>query len=435
MNLWQRMTAVFKPKPEQTRVYVPYRQAGVSVTADTALTYSAVWACVSVISRTMAMLPWGVYEKTAAGRKPVEGAVDWVLNNRPNPEMTAFSLREALMVHVLTWGNAYCEIMRDMAGRVNELWLIPPDRVTIQRSPAGSLEYRVWMDGIEKILPADRVLHIHGLGFDGVSGFSPVRMAARSMGIGMAQDVFSQAFYANGTVFGSLIEMPGNMSPTQIKQAEDAHNEKLRGPDNAFRVRVAPAGTKVHQMSMPLTDAQFLESRKFSVNEICRWYGVPPHKVGDLERSTNNNIEHQGIEFVSDAIVPWCTRLEQEVNSKLFSYRSQGRVYTKIAVNALMRGDATSRANFYRSMTQMGAMSINEVRSLEDMNGIGADGDQLLVQLNQTTLERLVEEPPEAKPTTPTAEPADDSGDDAEDPKQPTNVIRMQALEFMRKKA
>lgn len=435
MNVWQRLRAVFRPRPGEPRVYVAGRQAGVTVNEDTALTYSAVWACVSVLSRTMAMLPWGVYEKTAAGRRPVEGAVSWMLNNRPNPEMSAFSLREALMVHALLWGNGYAEIVRDLAGRAVELWLIPTDRVTPQRNAdTGALEYRIWGEDKETILPPERVLHIHGMGFDGICGYSPVRMAARSMGIGMAQDVFSQAFYANGTVFGSLLEMPGNMNPVQIKQAEDQHNAGLRGPDKAFNVRVAPAGVKVHQLSMPLTDAQFLESRKFSVTEICRWYGVPPHKVADLERSTNNNIEHQGIEFVSDAIVPWATRLEQEANSKLFGARMQGRVYTKITVAAMMRGDSTSRAKFYRDMTQIGAMSINEVRALEDMNGIGADGDQFLVQLNQTTLERLVEDPPVAKPAGTAADPATDpTQDPAADP--PTNVIRMQALEFLRKHA
>ena len=439
MNLWQRMVAVLRPRPGEARVYVSSRQAGVTVNEDTALTYSAVWACVSVISRTLAMLPWGVYEKTAAGRRPVDGTISWLLNNRPNPEMTAFSLREAMLVHVLTWGNAYAEIVRDMAGRAIELWLIPADRVTIERDQdTGALQYRIWNEERETILPPERVLHLHGMGFDGISGFSPVRMAARSMGIGMAQDVFSQAFYANGTVFGSLLEMPGAMNAAQIKQAEDQHNAGLRGPEKAFNVRVAPAGVKVHQLSMPLTDAQFLESRKFSVNEICRWYGVPPHKVADLERSTNNNIEHQGIEFVADAIVPWAIRLEQEANSKLFGSRSQGRIYTKLDVRALMRGDAASRAAFYKSMTQMGAMSINEVRALEEMNGIGPDGDQFLVQLNQTTLERLVEDPPAAKPTG-TAPAADQpveqlpSHDQPDEP--PTNVIRMQALEFMRKQA
>jgi phage portal protein BeeE len=180
-----------------------------------------------------------------------------------------------------------------------------------------------------------------------------------------------------------------------------------------------------------MTDAQFLESRRFSVNEVARWYRVPPHKIADLERSTNNNIEHQSIEFVTDTLMPWIKRLEDEANAKLVGKRAQGTVYTKIAVNALMRGDSKSRAEFYRTMTQIGAMSINEVRALEDMNGIGPAGDEQLVQLNQTTLERLVADPPEAKDSAPeSAEP-----EELEEPTEPTNVIRAEALAFWRNQA
>lgn len=432
MNLWQRIVnLVARPRPDQARIHISAAQAGVVVNEDTALTFSAVWACVSVISRTIAALPWQVLEKTSKGREPVDGQISWLLNNQPNPEMTGFSFRELLMVHVLTWGNAYAEIQRDLSGRVVALWPISPDRVQPMRNDAGQLVYRIRdADGNNSELTPDRMLHLHGMGFDGLSGYSPVRMAARSVGVGIAQDVFAQAFYANGTVFGTLIEMGGSMNPDQIANAEKYHNDKGRGPGRAFSTKVAPLGTKVHSMSMPMTDAQFLETRKFSVTEICRWYGVPPHKVADLDRSTNNNIEHQGIEFVTDAILPWTVRLEQEANVKLFAYRAQGRIYTKLTLNALMRGDAASRANFYRLMTQMGAMTINEVREMEDMNGIGTDGDVQLVQLNQTTLEQLVKAPPTGAPAT-AAPPADD----APEPAKPTNVIRTEALDWQRKHA
>lgn len=429
MKLWQRiLNLIPRAKPAEERVYVAHRQAGVMVSEDTALTFAAVWACVSVISRTVAALPWHVYERSGADRKPVDSAVSWLLNNRPNPEMTAFSFREVVMAHVLTWGNAYAEIERDMAGRVVALWPLPPDWVQVKRSEAGALVYEV-QSALEHrdTLKPENMLHIHGLGFDGLVGYSPVRMAARAIGIGMAQDVFGAAFYQNGTQFGSIIEVPATLTKDQIKDAEAYYNSKQRGPEKAFKVQVAPAGTKVHSAGMPMTDAQFLESRKFSVSEIARWYGVPPHKIGDLDRATNNNIEHQGIEFVTDAIVPWAVRLEQEANGKLFGARAQGRLYTKLSVNALMRGDSKSRAEFYRTMTQIGALSINEVRAMEEMNGIGPDGDKHLVQLNQTTLERLVAEPEPAPPALEAElepEPDDDSN--------PSNVIRREALEFLR---
>jgi HK97 family phage portal protein len=434
MNLWQRLTAVFRDRPTRDRVYISSSQAGVTVNEDTSLTYSAWWACVRVISQTVAALPWGVYQKTAAGREEMDGMVGWLLNNQPNPEMTAFSFREALMAHVLTWGNGYAEIVKDLAGRPAQLWLLAPDRVFPERDEAGALRYRVTgADASTTYLTPDRVLHIHGLGFDGVMGYSPVRMAARSIGVGIAQETFAQAFYGNGAAFGTIVELPvKSLSPEQIAEAERALNDKGRGPAKAFSTKVVPQGSKPHNITMPLQDAQFLESRKFSVTEVCRWFGVPPHKVADLERSTNNNIEHQGIEFVTDAIVPWCIRLEQEANVKLIGYRAQGRVYTKLCVTGLMRGDSKARAEFYRIMTQIGAMSVNEVRALEELNGVGVAGDSHLVQLNQTTLEWLVENPgSKAAPAAPAKDmPGDGMDDDM--PAKPTNVIRAEALSWYR---
>lgn len=438
LPLIDRMLAIFRSRPNVwPRAFIPGMQAGVFVDEDSAMTLAEWWACVSVISRTVAALPWGVFEKTQAGRKPVFGTVDWLLNNQPNPEMTAMSMREAMISHVLNWGNGYAEIQKDLAGRPIALWLMTPDRVFPERDRiTGDLRYRVLQsDGQTTFLSPSQVLHVHGLGFDGLVGYSIVQMARRSIGIGIAQDTFGQAFYANGAAFGSMVEIPATMSPKQIQDAESYLNDNNKGPDKAFKVKVVAGGTKVHNQTMPLNDAQFVESRGLSITAAARWLGVPPHKIADLSRSTNNNIEHQGIEFVTDAIIPWATRLEQEANVKLFSARAQGRVYTKLLVNALMRGDAKSRAEFYRTMTQIGAMSINEVRELEEMNGIGEAGDQHLVQLNQTTLEHLVAEPPDPAhanhdpSTAPDPHPSDPS---TADPSPTTNVIRRTALEWWR---
>lgn len=433
MNLWHRITAVFRDRPVQTRVYMSPFQAGVAVTEDTALTYSVWWACVRVVSQTVAALPWGVYEKTQAGRREIDGLLAWLLNNQPNPEMTAISFKEALVAHALCWGNGYAEIVYDLAGRVSQLWLLAPDRVCPERNQdTGGLQYRVTNgDGSQDILPPSRVFHLHGLGYDGIVGYSPVRMAARSIGLGIAQETFAQAFYANGAVFGTMVEFPTKtMAPDQIADAEAALNDKGRGPAKAFSTKVVPQGSKPHNLTMPLQDAQFLESRKFSVPEVCRWFGVPPHKVADLERSTNNNIEHQGIEFVTDAIVPWCVRLEQEANIKFIGQRSLGRVYTKLSVAGLMRGDAKSRAEYYRTMTQIGAMTVNQVCAFEEMNGIGPAGDAHLVQLNQTTLEYLVDNPGVKASAPAVGDPP--APEPAPAQQKQTNVIRAAALEWAR---
>lgn len=442
MNILQRwmrsVVGLVRNRPGELRIFSSVQQAGVYVTEDTAMTFAAVWACVSVISRTMASLPWHVFERMNQGRRQLDGSVAWLLNAQPNPEMTAFSFKEAIVSHALLWGNGYAEIVFDLAGRPSALWLLAPDRVEPCRDETtGELQYRIHNgDGSHTILPPRQVLHLHGLGFDGLVGYSVVRMAAKSMGIGMAQDQFGQAFFQNGTVMGAILEVAAGMNAPQIAQMEDAINSRHRGPGSAFKVKVAPAGTKVHNPTMPMTDAQFLESRKFSVVEVCRWYGVPPHKVADLDRSTNNNIEHQGIEFVTETILPWAVRLEQEANVKLFSTRAQGRVYTKFNVNALMRGDSKSRAEYYRIMMQLGVFTINEVRAMEEENGIGPDGDARLVQTNQTTLEHLVENPAgsQAAGAAPSADQAAEPVPAAQAPAT-TNVIRVEALEFIRKRS
>lgn len=444
MSMWRRFMAMATGlvRPLAERVFVPMRQAGALVTEDTALTLGEWFACVNVIARTVAALPWHVFSRSALGRSQVDGSIAWLLNTQPNPEMTAFSMREAMVAHLLTWGNAYAEIQRDLSGRVVALWLLTPDRVCVERRREdNALIYRVRNEGAaESILTADQVFHVHGLGFDGLVGYSPVRLAARSIGVGIAQDTFAQSFYANGGQLGTVLEMPAGMNPQQIKDMEALYNEKHQGPDKAFKVKVAPSGMKVHPIGMPLNDAQFVESRQFTVTMAARWLGVPPHKIADLSRATNNNIEHQSIEFVTDAIVPWAIRFEQEANIKLFSPRAQGKVYTKLIVTALMRGDSKARAEYYRVMVAIGAMTINEVRALEELNGIGPTGDAHLVQLNQTTLEWLVANPG-AKAAAPAPAPAPQEGDgkdgDGGDgqqrpPRSADNVIRREALEWYR---
>lgn len=421
---------------QPNRVFVPMRQAGVVVNEDTALTLSEWWACVNVIARTMAALPWHVYERTTQGRRPLDSSVAWLLNNQPNPETTAFSFRETMLGHVLNWGNAYAEIQRDLAGRPSALWIITPDRVVPERLN-GRLQYRIFYeDGGSTVLEPTSIFHLHGLGFDGLTGYSPVRLAARSIGLGLAQDSFAASFYANGAHVGTVVESASGMNATQISDMEKYLNEQHAGPANAFRTKVAPSGIKVHSMTMPLNDAQFIESRGFTVTMAARWLGVPPHKIADLTRSTNNNIEHQSIEFVTDAIVPWATRLEQEANVKLVGARAQGRVYTKLQVNALMRGDSRARAEYYRAMLQLGVMSINEVRELEELNSIGPAGDAHLVQLNQTTLDYLVSNPGAKAATQPSPAPAPLEGDGAGEresaPDSPSNVIRESALRWAR---
>lgn len=360
------------------------RGAGMAVNVDSALAHATVWACVRIISETIATLGWHITRDLPNGeRDRVTGTpLDWLLNVQPNPEMTSFTWRELVLVHALMSGNHYSEIQRDAMGRPIWLWPLDPERCWPDRDSTGALIYRYYRQqgGIET-LPARNVLHIHGLGWDGLSGYSVISVASRSLGSGIALDEHGANFFRNGAHLGLIFEHPKALSQTAWDRLQASIAERT-GPGNSFKTLIAEEGMKPAKFQMSMIDAQFLESRKFQVSEICRWFRVPPHKVADLERATFSNIEHQAIEFVQDTILPWCKRLEQEVDLKLFGVARQGNVHTRLNVDTLLRGDIKSRFEAYGQARQWGWLSVNDIRRLENSNGIGEDGDIYLQPSN-----------------------------------------------------
>lgn len=392
-KLFSRATA---PQPQGRRSIIsPALQAGIRVNEDTALTYSAVWACVNYISGSIAALPWHLFEKlSGTNKQQIGGQIDWMLSTAANDEAGSFSFRETMLAWALLWGNGIAEIETDLAGRPVAMWPIEPDRVKIDRDTSGKLVYIIANHRqADTELNPSQVFHLHGLGWDGISGYSVVSYAARSIGLGVAAEEFGSSFFGNGTQLGLALEHPNKLSQQAKDSIVNTINEKLRGPKKAFGVMVFEEGMKVAKTNMPMTDAQFLETRKFQTTEIARWFRVPPHKIADLDRSTNNNIEHQGIEAIVDCLLPWVVRLEQEANLKLCK-NFRGRRFTKMNLNGLLRGDIKARGVFYKSMHSIGALSTNDILELEDRNTIGTEGDKRLVQLNQTTLDKIGEELP-----------------------------------------
>lgn len=395
MNWLQRLVArVLPQQPSAERVYIPVRtQAGQNITEDTAMRYAAVWRCVDVIAKAIAILPWCVYEKTKTGRKDRDDhTVSWLLHHQPNPEMQPYVFKHLLASHLLTWGNAYCEIQRDTMGRPLWLWPITPDRVTPRRVDDGSVAYEVSNVGAGKtLIPAIDVLHIRGMGFDGLVGYSPIRMAAESVGLGLAMDQMAAGFFGNGANMGGVLKHPKKLSPEARKNLEDSWQRASAGK-NAGRWLVAEEGMEPERMSIPPNEAQFLESRKHQIMDICRWFGVPPHKVGALDRSTWNNIEHQELEFVTDTVQPWVTQFEEEANLKLFGRVNRGVLYTKFNLSALLRGDAKSRSEVYEIGHRNGWLCADEIRAFEEMNPLPKGlGKMYVMQAQMATREQIKE--------------------------------------------
>lgn len=372
--------------------------AGVHVSETTAMNLAAAFACVSKISKTIASLPLPVYRKTANGKTRAEDHPAYtLLHDAPNPEMTAMVFRETLQAHALQWGNAYAEIERRGSGRPLALWPLRPDRTEPWRDGNGRLWYRLQRDdGGYTYLPPEDVLHIPGLGFDGMRGYSVIRMARESMGLSMAAEQFGAAFFGNGTAMGGVLEHPGNPTAEQIQNLRNQLNEAHEGPGRAHKAFIATGGMKYTATTIPPNDAQFLETRKFQVVEIARWFDVPPHKIASMDAATFGNIEHQAIEWVVDTIRPWCVRWEQEINRKLLATPDRS-LFAKHVIEGLLRGDFKSRQEGYNIGRNGGWMSANDIRELEDMNRIDG-GDVYLVPLNMQTAQQA-EQTDKAEPS------------------------------------
>lgn len=378
--------------------------SGENVNEYTALNYSAVFNAATLYAGTISTLPLHLLRKD--GKKKVlatEKPLFRVMYAQPNPYVTAAALRAALMAHILTWGNAYAEIVRDGFGFVRELWPITPNRVT-PKWKDGGIVYEITVSGQTVTLPWPKVLHLHGLGFDGLTGYSIIAMARKSIGLGMAMETFGALFFGQGTHPGIVVEHPGKLTEQGSKNMRDALAETYSGLGQAHRLMLLEEGMKIEKLTVPPEDAQFLESRQFQIPEIARWFNLPPHKLKDLTKSSFNNIESEQISFVTDSILPWLITLEQQYMAQLLTLEEQTKqnLYFKHNVEGLLRGDAASRSNLYRALWQVGAITINEIREREDWDPSEEEfADEHFVPLNMAPLSmvrELLEKGPAAAP-------------------------------------
>ena len=358
--------------------------SGKSVTPSSAIQVSAVYACVRVIAETIASLPLHVYESTDAGsRKANEHPLYRLLHDEPNTEMTSFIWREVMLSHLLLYGNSYCQIIRSGRSRIVGLYPLLPDHMAVDRDSRGKLTYTyTTSEGRMEPLNPEDVLHIPGLGFDGVMGYSPIALEKAAIGLGIAAEEYGSKFFQNGARPSGILTHPNTVKDPASLRA--SWNAAYGGSSNASRVAVLEEGMTFVPLSMPNNEAQFLETRKFQVTEICRIFRVPPHMIGDLERATFSNIESQNISFAVHTIRPWLVRIEQAINKTLIPENEKGRYYAQFNIDGLMRGDYKSRMEGYAIARQNGWMSANDIRALENLNPISEEegGNAYLVNGN-----------------------------------------------------
>ena len=363
--------------------------SGKTVTERTAMQMTAVYSCVRILAEAVAGLPLHLYKYTDDGgkEKAINHPLYRLLHDEPNPEMSSFVFRETLMTHLLLWGNAYAQIIRNGKNEVVALYPLMPNKMEVDRDENGQLYYKYQrqteeaptMKGSTVILKPSEVLHIPGLGFDGLVGYSPIAMAKNAIGMAIACEEFGAKFFANGAAPSGVLEHPGTIKdPARVR---DAWQSQFGGSSNSGKVAVLEEGMKYTPISISPEQAQFLETRKFQINEIARIFRVPPHMVGDLEKSSFSNIEQQSLEFVKYTLDPWIIRWEQSMARVLLSLDEKKDLFIKFNLEGLLRGDYQSRMNGYSIARQNGWMSANDIRELENLDRIPAEqgGDLYLI--------------------------------------------------------
>jgi HK97 family phage portal protein len=375
--------------------------SGVQVNEQSALSSTAVWACVRLLSDTFASLPGFVYKnmEPKGKEKAKKYPLYRLIHDSANPLMTSFIYRETMMGHILTWGNCYSEIERDNRGYPIALWPLRPDKTRPERDKkTGELSYITQIDGQEYKLPKDRVLHIPGMGFDGLKGYSPISMAREAIGLSLATEEFGARYFGSGTHPGAVITRP--LEAPQLDNQQDIEDlrkyliDAYGGLGKSHRLMLLEEGMDIKNIGIPPEDSQFLETRQFQVTEIARFYGVQPHLVGDLTKSTNNNIEEQAIEFVIYTLRPWLVRWEQSQNMSLIPEEDMEQYFVEYLVDGLLRGDFKSRQEGLQIQRRNGVINADDWCEIENKNPLGGKvGELHIVETNMQSLEYLAENP------------------------------------------
>ena len=357
----------------------PTSASGVAVSETSAMQMPAVWRAVNLLAGTAASLPLKAYK---VGTQDPAAAQ---LLTTPHPDMTPYELWETAFTHMLLWGNCYLQKVRNGAGAVVELWPIHPSRVKVARvKVAEGLEGGKLFEVDGKTpLTSREILHIPGIGYDGVTGVSPIRLATQAIGLGLAAEQYASRLYASGALMSGILQTEQRLEQGAADRLKANWQAKVSGLSNAHDIAVLDSGASFQEVSMPATDAQMIESRRYQTQEIARWFGIPPHMLGEVSGSTSwgTGIEQQSIGFVVYTLRPWLSRFEQRITKEA----TPTGVYAKFKVEGLLRGDSAARGSFYNTMRMVGAYSANDIRRLEDEPPIDG-GDDYLVPLNMAVM-------------------------------------------------
>lgn len=396
--------------------------AGVAITPDTAVTISAVWACLRYLSQTVAVLPWHVFKDGERGAEiQKRNPLDYLVSKRVSDEWSSFQFRETLTHWALRWGNGYAEIEPDQLDRPYALHPIHPERMEVCRAieafvttggdevKRGELYYECSSGGSgDKItLAAKRVFHLRGFG-EGPVGVNVINYASQSLGWVRAAQLFGATFFGNGMNVSGVVTLKKPLKEAGLKRMQEEMASLYCGVNRSNKVAFLDNEADFKPITVDAQKSQMIETHQHLVEEVCRWFGVPPHKIMHLLRATFSNIEHQAIEVVIDSVTPWVKRFEDEADFKLFGKNRQF-LFTKMNMRALLRGDTTARIAYLTGMRNIGAYTVNDVLRVEDENTIGPEGDKHTMQSGFTTLKRIGEEPVKALPA-PT-DPVDDDAD------------------------
>lgn len=365
--------------------------SGKCVTPDQSLRVSAVYSCVRILSETIAALPLNLYERTDdQGNRKVarDTALNQCIHVMPNSEMTAMDFRMYQMVCLLLRGTTFSEVHRARSGQIGEIIPLNPDYIYIDRSKStGKLVFEDHSSG-NRIIRNEKMWRICGMSLNGITGLSPIACAREGIGISMSLEEHGARLFSNGAKPGGILEHPGKLSETGQKMLLDSWNDAYKGVGNANKVAVLQEGMKWHQLGLSAEDSQFLESRKYQRTEISAMYGVPLHMMGDLDKATFSNIEHQSIMLVVYTLLPWLKRIEQSIYRDLLVPSERQQYFAEHRVDGLLRGDAKARSEFYTSLFGVGALSINDIRRLENENSIEG-GDKHYLQMQQVPIDQL----------------------------------------------